>query len=134
MMKKVGKMMAMALILMVVFLLGSMPAEAKMIPKVTNFVVLVDQSGSMFLKHAKEEEVKAVLAKRVLLALNERIPELGYKGAIQVFAPDKTLIGPERYNRSSFRNSLQGLPESGKIFDDPRGVKLPKIFPDSGRP
>ncbi len=115
-MKRTEKIVSLALVLAVTLVFGMVPVEAKTIPKVTNFVILVDQSGSMFEKHSKEEEVKAVLAKRLLLALNERIPELGYNGAIQVFAPDKTLIGPEKYDRSSFQNSINGLPESGKIF------------------
>ena len=98
-----------------------------MIPKVTIFFVLVDQVGIHVQKHSKEEEVEAVLAKLLLLALNGRIPELSYKGAIQVFAPDKTLIGPEKYIRISFQNSIKGLPESGKIFGNltPPGIGNP---------
>lgn len=87
-----------------------------MIPKVTNFVILVDQSGSMFEKRFGQQEVKSTLAKDILLAMNEKIPELGYTGAIQLFAPDRTLIGPETYNRSFFANSLENIPAKGKIY------------------
>jgi OOP family OmpA-OmpF porin len=48
--------------------------------------------------------------------MNRRIPELGYVGAIQTFPPSKTLIGPEEYNRNSFRGAIENLQEKGKIF------------------
>ena len=108
-MKRTGKTVALALVLAGTLVFGLVPVEAKMIPKVTNFVILVDQSGSMFEKRFGQQEVKSTLAKDILLAMNERIPELGYTGAIQLFAPDRTLIGPETYDRSFFANSLENI-------------------------
>jgi OOP family OmpA-OmpF porin len=92
------------------------PAQAKLIPRVDNFVILVDLSGSMFQKHAESQEVKAVLVKKVLRSMNERIPALGYTGAIQVFNPNATLIGPEEYNRFFFEREIEKFPEDGKVF------------------
>jgi OOP family OmpA-OmpF porin len=37
-------------------------------------------------------------------------------GAIQIFPPSKTLIGPEKYNRNSFGGAIENLQEKGKIF------------------
>jgi OOP family OmpA-OmpF porin len=48
--------------------------------------------------------------------MNERIPEIGYTGAIKVFAPTERLIGPEVYNRSFFNGPLENLPGKGKIY------------------
>ena len=97
-------------------ILGMAPLEAKIIPRVTNFVILVDQSGSMFDKYFGMEEVKAILAKKILLEMNDLIPDLDYTGAIQVFAPETTLIGPQKYDRTFFRNAIRNLPESGKVY------------------
>ena len=114
--RRTGRTVALALVLAVTLVSIMVPAEAKMIPRVTNFVILVDQSGSMFEKRFGQEEVKSTLAKDILVAMNERIPELGYSGAIQLFAPDRTLIGPETYDRSFFANSLENIPEKGKVY------------------
>jgi OOP family OmpA-OmpF porin len=91
-------------------------AEARKIPRVDNFVILIDQSGSMFMEHKERSEVKALLVKKMLLAMNQRIPQLGYTGAIQVFSPEETLIGPQVYSPYFFEQEIEKLPEEGKIF------------------
>jgi OOP family OmpA-OmpF porin len=95
---------------------GGVSAEEKLIPKVDNFIILVDQSGSMFLNNQGASLAKAKQAKDILFAMNESIPELGYTGAMQTFPPSKTVIGPEKYDRNSFRQAIEKLPEKGKIF------------------
>ena len=113
---------------------GSVSLAAEFIPRVTNFVILVDQSGSMFQQHAKRVKVKASLAKAILLEMNERIPELGYDGAIITFSPERRLIGPEEYDRSFFKRAIEGLAESGEVFGNltplgPAILNLKKILP-----
>lgn len=103
-------------IFFIVIFMGPYTLEAKRIPKITNFIMLVDLSGSMFEKHAATGKLKAFHAKSVLLAVNERIPELGYTCAVTVFSPKRTLIGPEPYDRMAFMAMIQGLPEKGEIF------------------
>jgi OOP family OmpA-OmpF porin len=95
---------------------GFVRAEEKLIPKIDNFIILVDHSGSMFLKQSGGVSTKAKQAKDILLVMNDRIPELGYVGAIQVFPPNRTLIGPQKYDRISFAGAIKSLPEKGKIF------------------
>jgi OOP family OmpA-OmpF porin len=90
--------------------------DVRVTPKIDNFIILLDQSGSMFIKEQGKTQAKAEVAKNVMAALNERIPELGYKGSLVVFAPDKTLIGPSEYNREMFKEAIEGLPEAGSIF------------------
>ena len=90
--------------------------EIRVTPKIDNFIILLDQSGSMFIKDQGKTQAKAEMAKNVMTALNERIPELGYKGSLDVFAPDKTLIGPTEYNREMFKATIEGLPETGRVF------------------
>jgi len=90
--------------------------EVRVIPKIDNFIVVFDESGSMYLTDQGRNPAKAKVAKEIITALNERIPELGYKGSITVFAPDKSLLGPTAFNRGSFGQAYGGLAETGQIF------------------
>ena len=91
-------------------------AVERLVPKVDNFILLIDQSGSMFMTHQGAATAKAKVAKDLLSAMNDLIPELGYMGAIQSFPPSKTLIGPQKYLRYSFAKAIEDLPVEGKIF------------------
>ncbi len=90
--------------------------EIRVTPKIDNFIILLDQSGSMFIKDQGKTQAKAEMAKNLMTALNERIPELGYKGSLAVFSPGKTLIGPTEYNREMFKKTIEGLSETGRVF------------------
>jgi OOP family OmpA-OmpF porin len=90
--------------------------EIRVTPKIDNFIILLDQSGSMFIKDQGKTQAKAEMAKNVMTALNERIPELGYKGSLAVFSPDRNLVGPTEYNREVFKKTIEGLPETGRVF------------------
>jgi len=90
--------------------------EIRVTPKIDNFIILLDQSGSMYLKDQGKTQSKAEMAKKLMATLNERVPELGYKGSVTVFAPDKTLVGPSEYNRETFKKTIDGLPQTGTIF------------------
>ncbi|MGD8252756.1 MAG: OmpA family protein [Syntrophobacterales bacterium] len=124
-----------SLILAMTMAFGVVVAEAKKIPRVDNFVILVDQSGSMFMEHKERKEVKAVLVKKMLLSMNDRIPELGYTAAIQGFYPNETLIGPETYSRYFFEREIKNLPEKGKIFGNltPLGTEIKALDKVMGR-
>lgn len=104
------------ILVLVISVAGVALAEERLVPKIENFIILVDHSGSMFLTNQGAAPTKAKQAKDILSAMNRRIPELGYVGAIQVFPPSKTLIGPEKYNRNSFGGAIENLQEKGKIF------------------
>jgi OOP family OmpA-OmpF porin len=123
---KVNKLMQVAMAFFMAIAVSAVSAEARQIPRVDNFVILVDQSGSMFMEHKERKEVKAVLVKKMLLAMNERIPELGYTAAIQGFYPNETLIGPEKFSQGYFAAEIKNLPEKGKIFGNrtPLGTEI----------
>jgi OOP family OmpA-OmpF porin len=126
MFNRVKKLMVISFIVAMTITLAVVVAEAKKIPRVDNFVILIDQSGSMFMEHKERKEVKAVLVKKMLISMNERIPELGYTAAIQVFNPEETLIGPQRYSQYFFEREIKNLPEKGKIFGNltPLGTEI----------
>jgi OOP family OmpA-OmpF porin len=126
MVSKAKRLMVMTLVTAIAVTLGVVVAEARKIPRVDNFVILIDQSGSMFMEHKARKELKAALVKKMLLSINQRIPELGYTAAIQGFYPQATLIGPQTYSRLFFEQEIQKLPEKGKIFGNltPLGTEM----------
>ena len=132
---RISRFAVIALIVAMTIAYGAVTAEAKKIPRVDNFVILIDQSGSMFMEHKERKEVKAVLVKKMLLSMNERIPELGYTAAIQGFYPNETLIGPETYTRYFFQREIEKLPEKGKIFGNltPLGTEIEALDKVMGR-
>jgi len=82
------------------------------VPKVDNFVVILDTSSSMSDKYGKKE--KAKIAKELLTAMNQTLPELNYNGALITFGhdahlPDKSAMlvyGPTKYSTSGFESAL----------------------------
>jgi OOP family OmpA-OmpF porin len=106
--------------------------EVTVIPKINNFIVLFDESGSMYLTDQGARPAKAKVGKDIMAALNERIPELGYQGAVAVFAPSRVLIGPTGYSKESFGQTIEGLPETGRIFGNrtPLGDAIIQREPD----
>jgi OOP family OmpA-OmpF porin len=95
------------ILIVVISVAGVALAEERLVPKIENFIILVDHSGSMFLTNQGATPTRAKQAKDILSGMNRRIPELGYVGAIQIFPPSKTLIGPEKYNRNSFGGAIK---------------------------
>lgn len=102
----------------VTIVMGMQPSEAKVIPRIANFIMIIDQSGSMFQGHIRRAKVKAALAKAVLLEMNERIPDLGYHCAVQVFSPKRMLVGPRQYDRAFLKGVFSGLVETGEVFQN----------------
>jgi len=82
------------------------------VPKVDNFVVILDTSSSMGDKYGQKE--KAKIAKEFLTAMNQTLPELDYNGALVTFGhdahlPDKSAMvvyGPTKYSTSGFESAL----------------------------
>lgn len=83
------------------------------VPKVDNFVVILDTSSSMADKYAKK--VKAKIANDFVSAMNQTLPELNYSGALRTFGhdasiPDKSTLlvyGPAKYSRAGFGAALK---------------------------
>ena len=90
------------------------PSVAKQIPRITNFVILVDQSESMLNKDTLTTSSKATASKSLLMEIADYIPELGYNAALQQFSPEKRLIGPSTFNRSDFKVAIANLHDTGQ--------------------
>ncbi len=101
----------------VILFLGAGSVGARLLPKVDNFIIFPDQSGSMFMTHKKLGQIKMAAAKDLLLKMNELIPELGYKGAIDLFAPWQVILNPTKYDRAAFGDALKTIPTNLGIFN-----------------
>jgi OOP family OmpA-OmpF porin len=85
------------------------------VPKVDNFVVILDTSSSMAEKCAKKE--KAKIAKNFLNAMNQTLPELKYNATLRTFGnsssvPEKSTLlvyGPTQYSTSGFGAALNSV-------------------------
>jgi OOP family OmpA-OmpF porin len=90
-------------------------------PKVDNFVVIWDISSSMADEYSGYTKFR--IAQDYLSALNQTIPELGYKGALKSFVnvqsvPEKSNIlvyGPTTYSTAGFEAALKDV--KGPIED-----------------
>jgi OOP family OmpA-OmpF porin len=116
-MKAIAKVVQIAGIVLALSLFCAVPgSQAKLVPKIDNFIIFPDQSGSMFMHFGKYPEVKEALAKKLLLEMNNIIPELGYKGSLYMFAPFKQIQAPMVYERNAFATSIQKIPVDLDIF------------------
>jgi len=109
-------MFVLAVFLVAGFLCGSVQAQTKLIPKIDNFILFPDQSGSMYMTHPKLGKVKMALAKEVMFKMNDEIPELGYKGALDLFAPWQKISDPAVYKRSAFGEGIAKIKNEQDIF------------------
>ncbi len=91
-------------------------AEAKLVPKIDNFVLFVDQSGSMYMKHKTVSDLKIRMAKKVLIDMVKIIPELGYQGSIQLFAPLQEVLPLQVYKKAVFGSALAKINENQDIY------------------
>lgn len=112
------------------FLLGVSTAQAKLVPKVDNFIVLQDQSGSMYMVYGggqvvpnpvadgglELDKTKMAMSKRILMGMNELIPELGYQGSIYLAAPFEQVLAPTVYQKAQFGDAIKTIPSNQEIY------------------
>ncbi len=95
---------------------GAPVAQAKLVPKVDNFIIFPDQSGSMYMTHKELKEVKMIAVKRLLADMNGLIPELGYQSSVSMFAPFQQVQAPAVYQTSSMAAVIGKIPGKQEIF------------------
>jgi OOP family OmpA-OmpF porin len=123
-------------ILALMMLFGAVAADAKPVAKIDNFIILVDQSGSMYMRHQEcGEIVKMALAKQILASMNELICPLGYRGGLYLFAPFQPVLTPAPYNKAQFADAIKKIPDNQPIFDrqTPMGDGIAQIDPVLGQ-
>jgi OmpA-OmpF porin, OOP family len=101
---------------LVIFFGSAAAGAATCAPKVDNFILLVDQSGSMYMLYPKVGGVKMAAVKKILADMNALIPELGYKGALDLFAPFEELQVPAVYNRADIAAAIKAIKDEQAVF------------------
>ncbi|MBP3731497.1 MAG: OmpA family protein [Mailhella sp.] len=100
---------------LVMGLVSASQAE-NMVRKVDSFDFLVDQSGSMMMGNGINGVTKAQNAKKVLGAVNQAIPDLGYQGSMHTFAGVKSVVPYGAWERNAMQAGIDTLAEGGPIF------------------
>ena len=112
-MKKTTRFAALALALIAVLGFAATSFAAK-VPKVDNFVLFLDHSGSM--GQTLDGSKKIDTAKKALSALNQAIPELGYTSAVYTFAPVASYAAPATYSTNTTEAAISGITSDIEIF------------------
>jgi len=103
--------MALALCLASPFVVG-----AEMVKKADNFIVVLDQSGSMAQAKAKAGEQKLDKAIAAVKSLDQAVPELGYTSAVSLFAPYKTVSQTATYKTGSLGSAAESFKPAFNSF------------------
>ena len=96
--------------------IASAAQAADLVRKVDSFDLLADQSGSMMMQAPDLKMSKAAAAKQVLAAVNEAIPNLGYKASMHTIAPAGQVVGYGDWDRSAMGDGIASLKSEGTIF------------------
>lgn len=101
---------------------GLAQAQEKCAPKVDNFVLFQDQSGSMYMTYEGKDVfrgdafIKMRMSKQLLSQMNELIPQLKYNGGLSLFAPFQQLLAPAPYDRAALSKAIASIKNEQEIF------------------
>lgn len=100
-------------------------------PKVDNFVLFVDYSGSMAMKSDALNTVKIKHAKELIARMNAEIPALGYKNAVATFAPFSMLEAPAVYSKDAVAKAIAPIKTDYDIYgrNTPMGLGMKDLDP-----
>jgi OOP family OmpA-OmpF porin len=90
-------------------LVAPLGASAEMVKKVDNFIVFLDQSGSMAQAKAAAGHQKLDQAIDSVVRLDKATPELGYTSSVALFAPFKTVTNPATHKTGSLASAATGF-------------------------
>ena len=107
-------------------------ASAHLLEKVDNFIIFMDQSGSMAYAKAPAGQQKFDKALAAVNRLDKALPELGYDGGAALFAPYKSLTSPAPFKTGSLSSAVAGVVPPFNHFTT-MGAGLAKISPAIGK-
>jgi OOP family OmpA-OmpF porin len=104
------------------------------VKKIDNFVIFVDQSGSMAEYAVKSDKKKITSALETVTRMDKMIPDLGYTGAMDLFAPFATVTNPAPYKPGALSSAAAGVKTDFSVFgrQTPMGDGLMKVDPVLG--
>ena len=119
--------------LAVMALVVQAPAET-LRPKVDNFILFFDHSGSMVITSPDWSAHKLKMAKELAAEMNAEIPELAYTSGVNTFAPFATQLAPTRFSRPAVAAAIKSIDAGYDPYgrNTPMGFGLDKIDPVLG--
>ncbi len=105
-------------------------ASAKKIKQIDNFVMFLDQSGSMAQKYNGEGAKKIDMAIETMQAMNKAIPSLDYTSAMFMFAQFKAGSQPGTYKQASLEEAIGMVETDFDIYGGLSGTTGLIIFTD----
>lgn len=108
------QMLALFIALTVVFMGNT--SQAKVVPKVDNVILFVDQSGSMYMRHKTLKETRMSAAKRLLTTLVELFPDSGLTFSTYLFSPFEGILEPAGFSRDRALDSIARIKGSQEIY------------------
>ncbi|MDO9084123.1 MAG: VWA domain-containing protein, partial [Humidesulfovibrio sp.] len=129
-------LLATVLMATMLILAAAIPASAETLrPKVDNFILFFDHSGSMVLTSPDWSGLKLKMAKELAGKMNAEIPELGYTSGVNTFAPFDTQLALSRYSRPAVATAIKSIDAGYDPYgrNTPMGFGLDKIDPVLGQ-
>lgn len=116
--------------LMALTLAAQAPAET-LKPKVDNFVLFVDYSGSMAMTSDALKSVKIKHAKELIGRMNAEIPALKYQSGVATFAPYEVMMAPAAYDKAAVAAANAKIKTDYDIYgrNTPMGMGLKDLHP-----
>lgn len=114
---KIAKLLTLVAALMLVCAAPAFAAgQSPLVPKIASFDFFVDYSGSMMMSHAKTGKNKMEMTKKLLSAINAKIPALGYEGGLHTFAPSTEIQPVALWDKASYERAIKKLSENEETF------------------
>lgn len=94
---------------------SALPASAKLVRKVDNFILFLDTSSSMkfFYKGVRHLDLagqsKVALGQAAMVETNNLVPDLGYNSGVYTFAPYKQYAAMAPYNRDAMDKAINNI-------------------------
>ena len=113
--------MVKVLLLLAGLTLAATPAQARQAmgvheKAVDGFMYLVDNSGSMMMDHTATGIQKIEMAKRIMNQINDHVTDLGYQGAIALFAPNTSVLPAQAWDKDVFAAAITAIKNDAPIY------------------
>lgn len=121
---------ALLAILLVLALAAQAPAQ-NLRPKVDNFILFVDYSGSMNMSSDMVPGTKISNAKGLIDKMNAEIPALKYQSGVNTFAPFETMLAPGAYDKAKVSAANKMIKTDYEVYgrNTPMGAGLKDLDP-----
>jgi OOP family OmpA-OmpF porin len=134
-MRRLGEQFTITLVLGIALMLAMpAPSAAEKVKKIDNFIVFLDQSGSMADTYPPLNKRKINLAIDHISRLDQAIPELNYNGGFALFSPYQLGYAPTPYKKGVLSAAASKVDTKFETFGrpTPMGYGLMDISPVIG--